>query len=60
MTSVRNNPLGSQIKWITLTDARWPYADGWVKMQQMEGGVEIHYVYNNVTGALDDFKFVQR
>ena len=41
-------------------DSRWPGADGWVKMQQIEGDVNIHYVYNTITGAVDDFKFVAR
>lgn len=26
-------------------------------MQQVEGGVTIHYVWNKRTGAVDDFKF---
>jgi filamentous hemagglutinin len=40
-----------------MTDSRWPAADGWVKMQQIENGVNVHYVRNTVTGAVDDFKF---
>lgn len=58
MASVRNNPAGEVIQRITMNDARWPAADGWVKVQQVEGGVTIHYVRNTVTGAVDDFKFV--
>lgn len=43
-----------------MSDARWPAADGWVKMQQIENGVNIHYVRNTITGAIDDFKFKVR
>lgn len=43
---------------VTMSDARWPAADGWVKMSQRVDGVEIHYVRNTITGAVDDFKFV--
>jgi filamentous hemagglutinin len=41
---------------VKMTDARWPAADGWVKMSQC--GVEIHYVRNTFTGMVDDFKFI--
>jgi len=41
-----------------MNDSRWPAADGWVKMAQNINGVEIHYVRNTITGAVDDFKFV--
>jgi filamentous hemagglutinin len=40
-----------------MTDSRWPATDGWVKMAQNVNGVEVHYVKNTVTGAVDDFKF---
>ena len=40
-----------------MTDPRWPASDGWVKMSQNVNGVEIHYVRNVNTGAVDDFKF---
>jgi hypothetical protein len=43
---------------VPMTDPRWPTADGWVRMTQNVNGVEIHYVLNTVTGAVDDFKFV--
>lgn len=56
MTAVRNDPAGRQLP-IVLQDSRWPAADGWVKMQQIEGGVNIHYVYNTANGSYDDFKF---
>jgi filamentous hemagglutinin len=47
----------TQIIRVTMTDSRWPVADGWVKMAQNVNGVEVHYVKNTVTGAVDDFKF---
>jgi hypothetical protein len=40
-----------------MTDARWPGREGWQKMAQSVDGVEIHYVWNRVTGAVADFKF---
>lgn len=43
---------------ITMSDPRWPASDGWMKMRQNINGVEIHYVRNTITGAVDDFKFV--
>jgi len=47
---------------VPMTDPRWPAGEGWIKMQQVikPGGAKIvvHYVYNVVTGAVDDFKLV--
>jgi hypothetical protein len=40
-----------------MNDPRWPASDGWVKMRQNINGVEVHYVRNVNTGAVDDFKF---
>ncbi len=40
-----------------MTDSRWPASEGWVKMGQNINGVEIHYVRNTKSGAVDDFKF---
>lgn len=57
MTAVRADPAGAPIARVVMSDARSPAADGWVKMQQIENGVNIHYVRNTVTGAIDDFKF---
>ena len=51
MTEVMSAP-GGQIIRVTMTDSRWPAADGWVKMAQNVNGVQ-----NTVTGAVDDFKF---
>lgn len=42
---------------VPMSDPPWPAADGWVKMQQIESGVNVHYVRNTITGAVDDFKF---
>ena len=57
MSEVRAAPAGRQLG-VPMTDARWPASDGWVKMAQNVNGVEVHYVRNTVTGAVDDFKFV--
>jgi RHS repeat-associated protein len=43
-----------------MTDSRWPGSQGWVKMAQNINGHEIHYVRNHITGATDDFKFIDR
>lgn len=51
-----NHPAGRQLP-VPMTDPRWPASDGWVKMSQNVNGVEIHYVYNRVSGTVDDFKF---
>jgi hypothetical protein len=42
---------------VPMTDPRWPATDGWVKSAQNINGIEIHYVRNSITGAIDDFKF---
>jgi filamentous hemagglutinin len=54
---VANPGAGTVLERITMNDSRWPAADGWVKMSQVVNGVEIHYVRNTITGAVDDFKF---
>jgi hypothetical protein len=47
-----------------MTDPRWPGSEGWVKMQQViesggrEGPINVHYLLNQTTGAIDDFKIV--
>ncbi len=58
MQAAQADPAAGRVLPITMTDARWPASDGWVKMAQNISGVEIHYVYNTVTGASADFKFV--
>ncbi len=62
MEEVMANPAGDQIKKIKMQDPRFPVSDGWVKMQQIigdkiTGEVIIHYLKNNKTGAVVDFKF---
>ncbi len=63
MHQVQSNPLeGATELPIKLNDTRWKSSDGWVKMQSVvktsDGNkITIHYVYNKVTGAFDDFKF---
>jgi RHS repeat-associated protein len=58
MEQAQSNPqAGQQIQNIQMKDPRWPASQGWVKMRQNINGVEIHYVRNTVTGAVDDFKF---
>jgi RHS repeat-associated protein len=49
---------------LQMTDPRWPGSEGWVKMQQVieSGGrerpINVHYLSNQTTGAIDDFKIV--
>jgi RHS repeat-associated protein len=57
MAHAQANPAAGFKIPITMTDPRWPAAEGWVKMQQIIDGVNIHYVYNERTGMADDFKF---
>jgi RHS repeat-associated protein len=57
MEQVVSSPGGIHLQNIVMSDPRWPAADGWVKMAQNVNGVEIHYVLNLITGAVDDFKF---
>ncbi|TYQ15496.1 UNVERIFIED_CONTAM: RHS repeat-associated protein [Acetivibrio alkalicellulosi] len=63
MEQVLSNPLkGATQLPIKMTDPRWLDADGWVKMQNIVetsngSRVNIHFVYNKITGVVDDFKF---
>lgn len=50
------NPAAGRQLPTPMTDPRWPGSSGWVKMTQNINGVEIHYVRNTRTGAVDDFK----
>ncbi|MDR2512607.1 MAG: hypothetical protein LBD01_02265 [Puniceicoccales bacterium] len=58
--ATKASQAGSQLP-IKMTDPRWPASDGWVKMQQVinsggrEGPINVHYVRNTITGAVDDF-----
>lgn len=42
---------------IMMNDPRWLASEGWVKMSNNVNGIEIHFVYNKITGAFDVFKF---
>jgi hypothetical protein len=59
-----SRPGAGDVLPIKMTDSRWPSSDGWVKMQQTvqsggrEGPINVHYVFNQTTGAVDDFKIV--
>ncbi|MHC5392092.1 hypothetical protein [Listeria welshimeri] len=63
MHQLKSNPMkGAKELPIKMTDKRWPSEDGWVKMQNvvtLEDGtkVNVHFVYNKITGQFDDFKF---
>lgn len=64
MHQVVSNPLDNAIDMsqlnkhpIILTAPRWSASDGWVKMSNNVNGIEIHFVYNKITGAFDDFKY---
>jgi hypothetical protein len=58
------NPAAGRALDLKMTDPRWPASEGWVKMQQMvqsggrEGPINVHYLLNTATGAIDDFKIV--
>lgn len=49
---------------IPMGDPRWHGSNGWVKMEQIidsggrEGPITVHYVFNLLTGDIDDFKIV--
>jgi RHS repeat-associated protein len=58
MEQAMSNPSAGVPLRVTMTDPRWPAAAGWVKMSQNINGIEIHYVRNLVSGAVDDFKYV--
>ncbi|MBD1587627.1 hypothetical protein HAQ06_13270 [Pseudomonas sp. C2L12B] len=57
MEQAISNPAAGRQLPVPMTDPRWPAADGWVKSAQNINGIEIHYVRNSITGAIDDFKF---
>jgi hypothetical protein len=59
MEQAQSNPAaGRVITRITMSDPHWLAEEGWVKMQQNVNGVVIHYVYNPLMDAVDDYKFV--
>ena len=49
---------GQVLRSLRMADTRWPASEGWIKMRQHINGIEIHYVRNIETGAVDDFKFI--
>jgi filamentous hemagglutinin len=58
MQQARSDPFaGRLLKGVEMTDLRWPGQEGWRKFSQNINGVEIHYVLNEITGQVDDFKF---
>ena len=63
MHQVQSDPLQGATKVpIKMTDPRWPEAEGWSKMQSIvthsDGSkTTVHFLYNDITGAFDDFKF---
>jgi hypothetical protein len=57
MEQAISNPAAGRPLSVPMTDSRWPATDGWVKSAQNINGIEIHYVRNSITGAIDDFKF---
>lgn len=62
MYQVQSNPLENATQLpFKLGDTRWLDSEGWVKMQSVvensNGKTTVHYVYNTITGAFDDFKF---
>ena len=59
MNEARSNPGAGQPVPVKggMADSRWPASEGWVKMRQNVNSVEVHYVQNTKTGAVDDFKF---
>jgi len=58
MEEVMADPKGTKTG-VQMNDQRWHRSQGWVKMSQTVNGVEIHWVENTITGAVDDFKFAK-
>ncbi|EON32869.1 Rhs family protein [Gordonia terrae C-6] len=57
MEEAMSNPAAGFELPIRMGDPRWPASDGWRKYSQRVSEIEIHYVYNPMTGLADDFKF---
>ena len=58
MEEAQSNPAaGRALSKFTMNDGRWRAEEGWMKMQQNVNGVIIHYVYNPLMDAVDDYKF---
>ena len=58
MEQTQSAPGAGKVLELTMSDPQWPASEGWVKMAQNINGVEIHYVRNQVTGAVADYKFI--
>ena len=56
MEEVIRNPTAGRELVGKNTDPRWPSSEGWKKYSQNINGVEVHYNYNPLTGAIDDVK----
>ena len=66
MKEILSDPLdgAEHLRKFRMGDSRWPANEGWQKMQriiQTSDGtkINIHFNYNKITGAFDDFKFKQ-
>nr|WP_064570226.1 RHS repeat-associated core domain-containing protein [Gordonia sp. LAM0048] len=57
MEEAMSNPAAGFELPIRMGDPRWPASDGWRKYSQSVAEIQIHYVYNPMTGIADDFKF---
>jgi hypothetical protein len=57
MIEVMRNPYKGKVLDLKMTDPKWHTNKGWVKMARNIDKVEIHWVKNEITGAVDDFKF---
>ena len=51
--AISNPSAGTKGK---LSDPKWQPEKGWVKMFQNIRGYEVHYVYNTISGEVDDVK----
>ncbi|MFZ0639191.1 MAG: hypothetical protein WAN33_07655 [Candidatus Acidiferrales bacterium] len=59
MQQAKSNPqAGIHLTNVSMNDPRWSASQGWIKMSQNINGVEIHYNFNTITGATDDWKFI--
>jgi hypothetical protein len=58
MEEAMSNPAGGlHLRTVSMTDPKWHESEGWQKWAYHVEGIEIHYVYNPLTGQADDFKF---
>lgn len=61
MTEARSNPHLARVIGLKkgMTDPRWPQHEGWQKVTYYRHDVQIHFVRNDLTNEIDDFKFVE-